>query len=146
MVDITHALLLILILASLTLTSVMFFTRETMLGYPGLIFWALVAGQAYEASTVMWDVYYILFIASIGMVIFSGFAMYGLRERRDTIADREMDEEGPGEGSYIDEPAEKPQEKSREEEPRTRPVNPHLVRIRQRAQKRRDDAKWGVPR
>ena len=68
-----------LIVISVALTCTMFATRQSMLGFPCAIFWAVMGGQGYLQSTATWDIYYIVFFASMGMTIFSLFAMYGLR-------------------------------------------------------------------
>ena len=93
-------LMAVLVLLALSLTCVMFGTRERMLGYPSGIFWAIMGGHSFTESIVTWDIYYFLFFASMGMAIFSFLAMYALREKRDTIGDEEMER---GEGGYIDE-------------------------------------------
>ena len=86
---------------SVSLTVTMFITHNMMLGFVCAMFWAILGGRFYELSTVTWDIYYLLFFASaFGMVIFTILAAYGLREKRDTLADEEMEK---GEGSYIDE-------------------------------------------
>jgi len=84
------------------LTCVMFATRQSMLGFACAIFWAITGAQAYTLSTTPWgDIYYYLFFASaFGMTIFTAIAAFGLREKRDTIADKEIE---TGEGEYIDE-------------------------------------------
>lgn len=81
------------------LTCAMFMTREMMLGFPAAMFWAILGGYAYTLSTTPWgDVYYYVFIAcALGMTVFSMLAAYGLREKRDTLAEKEE------EGGYIDE-------------------------------------------
>jgi len=94
-------ILIALVILALGLTVVMFATREMMLGFPCVIFWAVLGGYAYTESTTAWgDWQYFLFFASMGMAIFCALAMYGLREKRDTIADEEMER---GDGGYIDE-------------------------------------------
>lgn len=72
-----------------------------MLGFPCVIFWAILGGHCYTQSVNDWDIYYFLFFAcAFGMPIFCALAMYALREKRDTIADEELEK---GEDSYIDE-------------------------------------------
>ena len=95
------ALLSELILVAIALTVTMFATRESMLGFPCGIFWVLTCGQSYVLTVNPWvDIEYYLFIASFGMTIFTILGAFALREKRDTIADEEM--EG-GDGKYIDE-------------------------------------------
>ncbi len=103
----TIMILLVLALLPLGLTIAMFATKNSMLGFPASLFWAIFGGYAYTQSTVPWGdwQYFLAFASLLGMVTFTALAAYGLRERRDTIADAEMDEEGEGEGSFIDEPS-----------------------------------------
>lgn len=98
---------IVLIAGAIFLTFAMFITRERMLGFPCLIFWAIAGGNAYTLSTATWDIYYLVFFAGMGMAIFSAIAMYALREKKDAIADAEMDEDSKEtEGTFIDESAE----------------------------------------
>lgn len=90
---------LMLALIPLGLTMAMFHTKSMMLGFPCVIFWAILSGYAYGESTATWDWQYLLFFGSMGMVIFSAIAMYGLREKRDAIGDKSMEHET----GYIDE-------------------------------------------
>lgn len=113
-----------LVIIPLVLTLVMFTTREMMLGFPCVIFWAIYGGYCYGQSEATWDVYYLLFFASMGMTIFSAVAMYGLREKRDTTGEKSMENET----SYVDEEQE---ESGDEESPRTK-------RVRERAERRRN--------
>lgn len=89
-------------LLAMGLTVAMFHTRNSMLGFPSAIMWAILGAYAYTESTIPWgDWQFFLFFASaFGMVIFTALAAYGLREKRDTLADEEM---GKGEGEYIGE-------------------------------------------
>jgi len=90
-----------LLFVAVVLTCVMFATKEMMLGFPSAIFWAIGGGFAYTESTAIWDIYYYIFIASVlGMTVFCALAMYGLREKRDTIGEESMEKE---EGGFIDE-------------------------------------------
>ena len=88
------AILIVLLLIPLILTLAMFLTRQTMLGFPSAMFWFILGGYAYTQSTTPWGdwQFYLFFASSFGMTIFTAFAAYGLREKRDTIADEEMDE------------------------------------------------------
>ena len=56
-------------------------------------------------STIPWgDVYYyIAFSCLLGMTTFTALAAYGLREKRDTLADESMDEEESIESMPVDE-------------------------------------------
>ena len=92
-----------LIVIASSLTGVMFAAKQSMLGFAAVIFWALVGGQAYTLSTTPWgDIYFYLAFASLlGMTTLCAFGAIGLREKRDSIGDTEM-EKGDA-GGYIDE-------------------------------------------
>jgi len=96
-------MLLLVLLAGIAvfLTRTMFQARQPMLGFPCGIFWVLTGAQAFTLSTVPWgDIYYyVFFSSSIGMTIFTMFAAFGLREKRDTYADEEMEQ---GDRKYAD--------------------------------------------
>lgn len=129
----TSMVLLALIFLPLGLTIAMFWTRERMLGFPCGIFWAILGGYAYTLSEATWDIYYLLFFASaFGMVIFTILAAYGLRERRDTIAERELEK---GEGDYIDEGTDEGE--GRKGEPK---MSKRTKGIRARVKERREKA------
>lgn len=70
-----------LMLLPLGLTVTMFATKNSMLGFPSGIFWGVLGGYSYLQSTSTWDWQYLLFFASIGMVIFSILAAYTLRNK-----------------------------------------------------------------
>ncbi len=84
--------ILALLVASLTVA--MFTAKQSMLGFPCFMFWALLGGYAYTMSTATWDLYYLLFFASVGMAIFCSLAAFALRTKKE--------ERQVGEG-YIDE-------------------------------------------
>ena len=93
-----------LVFIAVMLTITMFNTRQAMLGFACAMFWFVLSGYAYTQFTTAWvDIYYYLFFGAAGMAIFTAIAGFALRERRDTFADEEMDEEGAGEGTFIDE-------------------------------------------
>ena len=97
-------LMALLAFVAVVLTVAMFATRRMLLGYPSAIFWAIIGGHAFNESTATWDIYYLIFFASLaGMVPFCVLGMYALREKRDTIGDEEMER---GDGGYIDERSE----------------------------------------
>jgi hypothetical protein len=73
--------LLGLSLFPLGLTIAMFVTRNMMLGFPSAIFWGVLGGYAYQQSSATWDWQYTLFFAAMGMVIFSIFSAYALRNK-----------------------------------------------------------------
>jgi len=104
------------------LTMTMFITRQMMLGFPCAIFFAILGGYCYQQSSTIWDIYYLLFFASMGMTIFCMIAMYALRAKDlsgpDADEEKFFDEErepdlrgdieknkeyGKG-GRYVDEP------------------------------------------
>ena len=90
-----------LIVIAVALSVAMFATRNSMLGFPSGLFWALVGGQAYTQSDVAWDIYFMLAFASLlGMTTFCMLGAFALREKRDTIGEQELEE---GDGGYIDE-------------------------------------------
>jgi len=81
------------------LTYCMFQTKQMMLGFPCVIFWAITGGYAYELSTALWDIYYFMFIAcTLGMTIFSALAMYDLRGKNKTLGETEDSEQFYDEG------------------------------------------------
>jgi len=88
--------LFMLSLPGLALTVVMFVTRNMMLGFPSAIFWGIFGGYSYMQSAETWDWQYILFFASMGMVIFSLFAAFALR--RSDLAGPDADK-----GKFFDE-------------------------------------------
>lgn len=117
------------------LTIAMFWTKNMMLGFPGLIFWAIASGQAYTSSTTLWDVPYLVFFGCAGMAIFNAFAMYGLRERRDTIGDMSMEHESE---RYIDEkPEPKIEEPKEYSEDDGDTITIRRKKLRERAEARR---------
>lgn len=89
-------LLGILSLIAVALTIAMFATRNLMLGFPSAIFWAILGGHSYLESTATWDIYYLIFFASMGMAIFSMYACYALRSV-------DLSEPNPDKGKYFDE-------------------------------------------
>ncbi len=120
-------LLAILGAIAVLLTCVMFLSKQMMLGFPSAMFWAIMAGYCYDQSLVTWDLYYLTFFASMGMVIFCVLAMYGLRTKKeeikegDALIDEELDNE-----KYLDEKGGEGGEEPAEERS-----------VRQRAGKRR---------
>lgn len=122
-----------LLFIAVALTVVMFATRQAMLGFACVIFWAILGAEAYTLSTVPWgDTYYYMFFASLfGMTTFCALAAFGMRERRDTIADKELEK---GEGDYIDESGGEPNLLGEEKE--TKPSK-RTRALRKRAEGRR---------
>ena len=95
-------MIFVLAAIALTLTYAMFSSRNAMLGFPSAMFWAIFGAHSYMLSTVPWgDIYYYLAFASLlGMTTFTALGAFGLRERHDSISDKEMES---GESGYIDE-------------------------------------------
>ena len=89
-------LLGILTIIAVSLTVAMFATRNLMLGFPSAIFWAILGGHCYQESAATWDIYYLIFFASIGMAIFSMYACYALRSV-------DLSEPDADKGKYFDE-------------------------------------------
>ena len=81
---------------AVALTCAMFLTRNLLLGFPSAIFWAVLGGHCYIESVAEWDIYYFIFFASMGMVIFCMYAMYALRPQ-------DLSEPDAGKEKYIDE-------------------------------------------
>ena len=97
-------LLAILAFVAVMLTYSLFMSKNPMLGFPCLIFWAIFGGQAYILSTATWDIYYLTFFGAIGMAIFSTFAAYGLRTKKEELAiGEEYIDEGKDDMVFIDE-------------------------------------------
>ena len=82
-------LLGLLCLIAVILTYALFSTRQMLLGFPSVIFWAIAGGEAYTLSTATWDIYYFIFFACMGMTIFSALAMYALRTKKEEIQEGE---------------------------------------------------------
>ncbi len=132
-------LLTLLGFVAVILTLVMFQSKESMLGFPCALFWFLFGIQAYTLYAVMWDVYYcIFFFSCLGMMPFSVYAAFGLREKPDAL-------ETENEGEAIKEPSSKDKESEEEDtdeiddygEPITRPSK-RVQALRDRAEKRRE--------
>ena len=109
-------LLSIIAITAVAFTCTMIATRQMLLGFPSTIFWAILGGYCYLESATPWDIYYFVFFASMGMAIFSMYAMYALRtsdisgpnDERGKYFDemKELDLGGPKEvpqGGYLDE-------------------------------------------
>lgn len=126
-------LLIMLALIPVALTWSMFQSKSAMLGFPCAIFWAIFGGAAYQESTVVWDVYYLLFFGAFGMVIFTMFAAYGLRTKKEEAKEGDLflDEGGDKDVKFIDEGKD---EGEREYAPNRR------AGVRERAARRR--ARW----
>ncbi len=104
--------LAVLAFIAVSLTCTMFITRESMLGVACVLFWSIFGGYAYTQSTIPWgDWQYYLAIGSLlGMNVLCGFGAFGLREKRDTLGEEQIEK---GDGTYIDETKSKPAPMSR---------------------------------
>lgn len=93
-------------LMALGLTMAMFHTRNMMLGFPCVIFWAILGGYAYTESTTAWGdwQYYLFFACTFGMTIFCALAMFVLRTKKEEVAEGdELIDEGKDDLRYTDE-------------------------------------------
>lgn len=90
----TDALGMLLGTLALVLTLAMFITKQMMLGFPCVMFWGILGGFSYDQSTALWDMHYFLFWTSMGMVMFTALAMFGLKTPKE--------EAESGEGEFLD--------------------------------------------
>jgi len=124
-----------LIVIAVALTCAMFATRQAMLGFPCLIFWAIMSGYCYQESTATWDLYYLTFFGSIFMGIFCALAAFALRTKKEESQEGdEFIDEGKDDVKFIDEGG-KSDTGGEEDKPRRTARN-----IRERAERRR--ARW----
>jgi len=122
-----------LLAIAVALTWVMFQTRNMMLGFPCVMFWAIMGGYCYTMSVYDWDTWYFLFFASFGMAIFCALAMYALRTPKEEKKEGdEYIDEGKDETRYIDEG--KPTES---DNPERSEVSERTRKLRARADNRR---------
>ncbi len=133
--------LAMLLFAAVVLTCAMFFSKNSMLGFPCAIFWAIAGGQSYTLSSTPWgDWQYYLFFASFGMAIFCAFAAYALRDKDDSDTDEDEYKEEQGEKGekYV---GEKDSDGFYGEDTKR---SPRSQKLRDRADKRRGKGeKWG---
>jgi len=94
-----------LIVIATTLTATMFVSKSSMLGFPCLIFWAIMGGYCYQESATTWDIYYLTFFGAFGMAIFCAFAAYALRTKKEEAEEGDLyfDEGGDKDVKFIDE-------------------------------------------
>lgn len=123
----------VLAVLAVVLTLAMFVTRERMLGFPCGIFWAVLAGMCYQASSVTWDIDYISFFACMGMFIFTIIAAFALKES-PAYGDEEMEQ---GDGNYLDETPEKPVDDDFSLDS-GRPPTKRTTELHKRAEKRKE--------
>ena len=134
--------LIALVILAAGLTVAMFLSKSMMLGFPCVIFWAVLGGYAYVESAGAWtDWQFFLAIGCLlGMVPFSAFAAYGLRTKKEDVADGdEFIDEGKDDVRFIDEKgngAGEPVGVGIDTEDSDRPSR-HVQAIRDRAAKRR---------
>ena len=126
-------MLFVLAGAAVFLTTAMFKSKSSMLGFPCLIFWSIFGGYCYQTSTTTWDIYYLTFFGSFGMAIFCMLAAFALRTKKEEIEAGELFiDEGKPEEKYIDEGG--PSEAEEQEDKPSRSVRA----VRDRAAKRRE--------
>ena len=119
-----------LLAIALVLTLTMFLSHQMMLGFPCVMFWAIMGGYCYTMSVYDWDTWYFLFFASFGMAIFCALAMYALRSKKEEEEEgEEFIDEGKDDTKYIDEGKEET-----EGEPK---VSKQTKAVRKRADNRR---------
>lgn len=121
-------------LLAVGLTVAMFVTKQPMLGFACVLFWAVIGGYAYTLSSTPWGDWQFLLSMSclMGMIPFCAFAAFGLRTKKEKKAegDQWMDEGGDKDVKFID-------------EVKDEPVLSRSASIRKRAAVRR---KYGVRR
>jgi len=120
------------------LTCAMFLSKSSMLGFPCLIFWAIMGGYCYQESTATWDIYYLTFFGAFGMAIFCTFAAYALRTKKEEAEEGDLyfDEGGDKDVKFIDEGGSGENATSEDDEKPGRRVRG----IRERANRRR--SRW----
>lgn len=107
---------------AVALTCTMFVTKNSMLGYPSAMFWAIFGAYSYTLSTIPWgDTYYFLFFGAMGMAIFSVLATFALNKRdlepeKKDLADsiKYVDEEGRTEPDTGEDTESRPSARARE--------------------------------
>jgi hypothetical protein len=86
---------------ALALTCTMFVKKQAMLGFPSALFWALFGAQFYMLSITPWDTFFdVAFAAFLGMIPFTMYGAWGLREGRVTAGEDSMAQK---DDVYIDE-------------------------------------------
>ncbi len=94
-----------LIALALGLTFTMFISKEIMLGWACVMFWAILGAYSYTLSEATWDIHYFLFFACMfGMVILCALGMNTLRtKKQEEEVGEEFSDEGKDDLHYIDE-------------------------------------------
>lgn len=92
-------------LLALGLSVALFFSKQAMLGFPCAIFWAIFGAYNYTLSTTTWDIYYLVFFSAFGMTIFTMFAAFALRTKKEEAEEGDLyfDEGGDNDVKFIDE-------------------------------------------
>jgi hypothetical protein len=95
----------VLAFAAVVLTYAMFQSRQAMLGFPCLIFWAILSGYCYQESTAAWDIYYLTFFGAIFVGVFCAFAAFALRTKKEEAQEGDLyfDEGGDNDVKFVDE-------------------------------------------
>jgi hypothetical protein len=128
---------LVLGLMAVGLLIAMTATKQMMLGFPTAILWFILGGYSYTQSSTPWsDWQYYLFFASMGIGIFSMFAAYALRTKKEEAQEGDLyfDEGGDKDVKFVDEGSDSEKDVG-EDKPRRVSRD-----IRDRAERRR--ARW----
>lgn len=136
-------LLATLAFIAVMLTYGMFQSKQSMLGFPCVLFWAVAGGQAYITAAASppvnpWgDIYfYIAFVSFLGMVPFCAFGAFALRTKKEELAEGdEFIDEGKDDVKFIDEGGKTDSDTGDDDKPRRSSRN-----IRERAIRRR--SRW----
>jgi len=113
-------------------------TKQMMLGFPAALLWFILGGYSYTQSSIPWgDWQYYLFFASMGIGIFSMFAAYALRTKKEEAEEGDLyfDEDGDKDVKFIDEGGKNNDTESDGEKPSRK-----IRGIRERAAQRR--SRW----
>lgn len=83
-------LLITLFFIALTLLITGYWIRRPAIGIAsGVMFW-LASAQSYMLSTATWDVYFALYVVTIGLGIVASFEGFVLKPRKDQIDEAEQ--------------------------------------------------------
>jgi hypothetical protein len=123
--------LLALAIIPLGLTIGMFHTKNMTLGFPCVIFWAILGAYAYGQSAGPWSDwwYYMFFGSAFGMTTFSAMSMFALRHK-------DLKEPDADQVTYIDEVGKGKADINLDQE-RVKPQSRLVRGIRERALQRR---------
>ncbi len=84
-------LLGLLVFLSLGLMITAFAFHKAYLAMAACLLWLITGAQAYISSANMWDIYYFLFFACIGLFFTSAFEATELREKSEPAEEEEND-------------------------------------------------------